>query len=325
MECSTCGKPHSPPLGRRCKKLIMACVPGSGFTDRTDEGYMRFLEQKFLESQKKETEEHGAADPVLTAILNRLERLESKEPHAGAVGGDTTDRPAHPSPSDLTSLSDSIHKLSLSVHAEASPQKIGTELRPEYYVHVVARGNTVKNMSMLSLRSEELLFGMLSVYDYLRSNGGDARGYFLHMMFVARHLMERNFTVSACAKYDKYIVDQVLAKKGTFSALDQIAAGLFLHGGAVVKNESFSNPRQFSMQSSRTQPQGRFSHLRDCNRENTPNFMPENWPQEICFLFNTKSCFGRCVKQHICGYCKLKHRLADCRFAVNQVQDQNRM
>lgn len=126
--------------------------------------------------------------------------------------------------------------------------------------------------------------------------------------------------VQACAKYDKFIIDQVLAKKASFSALDPIAVGLFLHGGAVARNEQFSSPRQFGSQAPHWQMQGKFSHLRDCNRDNTPALMPENWPQEICFLFNMKACFG-----HICGYCRLKHRLAHCKFTVTQVQEQNRM
>lgn len=176
----------------------------------------------------------------------------------------------------------------------------------------------------MNLKAEELLFDTIAVYDYLMSSRGDARGYFKHLQFICRHLMERNFTVVACAKYDKHVVDQVIAGKGKFSDLDPIASGLFLHGGAVVRSETqCQSPTQWY----RPLPQGsaRFSQLRDCNRENIPSFMPENWPTEICFIFNTRSCFGRCSKQHICGYCHMTHRLADCKFAVNQVQDQNRM
>lgn len=324
QRCSTCDLNHYPPLGRRCAIVKMSCVEGSGFTDRKDEEYLKFLEDKFLESTKSPEATAGAgADPALAAILKRLDKLESgRDQSAGHGDGSHTGRPANPSPSDLANLSDSIHQLSLSVHSEPPPQKSGTELRPEYYVQVIAKGGTVRNMSCMNLRSEELMYGMCSVYDYLLSSGGDAAAYFKHLMFVARHLMERNFTVSACCKYDKYVVDQVLDKKGSFAAIDPIAAGLFLHGGAVVRNEP---PRQqFGSYTSRPPLQGKFQNLRECNRENTPGFMPENWPQEICFSFNAKTCYGRCNKNHICGYCRLKHRLADCKFAVSQVQDQSR-
>lgn len=91
----------------------------------------------------------------------------------------------------------------------------------------------------MNLKAEELLFGMISVYEYLMSSGGDAWGYFKHLHFVCRHLIERNFTVVACAKYVKHVVDQVISGKGKFSELDPIAVGLFLHGGAVVRADQF--------------------------------------------------------------------------------------
>lgn len=59
--------------------------------------------------------------PVLTAILNRLDRQEQSR-QIPAAGG-PNNPPQNPSPSDLASLSDSIHQLSLSVHAEPTPQK----------------------------------------------------------------------------------------------------------------------------------------------------------------------------------------------------------
>lgn len=242
-------------------------------------------------------------EDVLMRILDRLDTLESKGniPLSPDIG-----RKRNPSPSDFTQLSDSIHQLSLSVGKDAAQPK-GTELKPEYYVHVLTKGGNVKNMSLLTTKPEELIYGMLGVYDNLMATGGDARGYFAHLIFVARHLMERNFTVAACAKYDKYVVDQVVSGKSRFSDFNPVAAGLFLHGGAAVRAE----PAQ--QQWGPKQTPGR--QLRDCNRENTPAYMPDWWPTDICFLFNARSCYGRCSKQHICGHCKMNHRYADCKFA----------
>lgn len=102
---------------------------------------------------------------------------------------------------------------------------------------MLAKGGNAKNLALLSNRAEELMYGMLGVYDYLMSSGGDSLGYFKHMYFVFRHLMERNLSVYACARYDKYVVDQVLASKAKFGDIDQVAAGLFLHGGAAEKQD----------------------------------------------------------------------------------------
>lgn len=99
---------------------------------------------------------------------------------------------------------------------------------PEYWVQVVARGANVKNMSMQSLWAEELMYGMMNVFDYLATSGRGSQSYFKHMMLVSRHLMERNFTVLACCKYNKYIVDRVVAGKSVYTEFDPVAAGLSL-------------------------------------------------------------------------------------------------
>lgn len=113
------------------------CVEGSGFKDQKDEAYLRFSEDKFRESKGKEkvNQPPGAANPVLTAILDRLECLESDRNQGAVGGGVSTNPPANPSPSDLAQLSDSIHQLSMSVHTDLAP-KAGIELRPEYYVYM---------------------------------------------------------------------------------------------------------------------------------------------------------------------------------------------
>lgn len=191
---------------------------------------------------------------------------------------------------------------------------------------MLAKGGNAKNLALLSNRAEELMYGMLGVYDYLMSSGGDSLGYFKHMYFVFRHLMERNLSVYACARYDKYVVDQVLASKAKFGDIDQVAAGLFLHGGAAEKQDQQQQLTRQPFQMTGSRPTYRpTENWKDCNREYTPLFMPENWPDEICFSFNSKGCYGRCTKQHICRFCHLKHRLSDCKFALKQNTEAPRM
>lgn len=88
-----------------------------------------------------------------------------------------------------------------------------------------------------------MLFGMMNVYEHMKISKGDSEGYFRHMMFISSHIMEKNFTVLACCKYDKYIVDRVLAGKTTFKEFDSVSAGLFLHGGADV----FSSRNRYAL------------------------------------------------------------------------------
>lgn len=50
----------------------------------------------------------------------------------------------------------------------------------------------------------------------------------------------------------------------------------------------------------------------------------EAWENDICFNYNSKSCTGHCMKLHICSDCKLRHRLADCKFALRDNHQQSR-
>lgn len=213
----------------------MVCVDGSGFTDRGSKEYLDWLENQYMDKRQQQisVDEH-----LLKSLVNRLDRLESAQPLIKAEGGQS--QQANPSPSDMAKLTLSIDHLSLSVIHD-QPQNPGNELRPEYWVQVVAKGLNIKQMSMNNLHSEELLFGMMSVYKYLLGSKGDSNGYLKHMMFLGRHVMERNFNVLACCKYDKYMVDRVLCGKTTFKEFDSVAAGLFLHGGAVQRSE-FQRP-----------------------------------------------------------------------------------
>lgn len=179
-------------------------------------------------------------------------------------------------------------------------------------------------MNPFLMRSEELLYGMLNVYMHLLDRGSDSRGYLHHMNFVARHIMERNFTPSASIKYDRHVVDEVLAGRTQFKEFNAVAAGIFFHGGAVpvreqqrvgvdrVNRSTFNSCQPFDNMTNR---------MRDCNKDNIPLYMPNQWPPELCFNFNAKKCVGRCTKLHVCSFCRLRHRLADCKFALKDPQD----
>lgn len=203
-----------------------------------------------------------------------------------------------------------------------STSKAGIEYRPEYYVQVLAKGSSVKQMNPLVMKSEELLYGMLNVYMHLLDRGGESQGYLSHMNFVARHIMEKNFTPIACIKYDRHVVDEVLAGNTQFKDFNPVAAGIFLHGGAVPSceqrsgfdrvNRSSFNPRQST--------ENMANRMKDCNKENIPLYMPEQWPADLCFNYNTKQCVGRCAKLHVCSFCRLRHRLMDCKFALKDSQ-----
>lgn len=108
-------------------------------------------------------------------VLQRLDELESDSNKAQLA------IPSVPRASDFLSLSDSIQQLSLSMHSDTV--KTVMEMHPEYHMFVVARDMQLKNLTSNSLHPEELLYGMMGVYEYLLSSGGDSAGYLKHICF----------------------------------------------------------------------------------------------------------------------------------------------
>lgn len=138
-----------PPFGSRCTnwkelpvnkkrdipelKTMAECVPGSGFTNREDAGYLEFLEKSFMEGKKREF----SLQDTLKDITDRLEHLETVEipkvtaHHGGELKKEGGSRapPAQPgstpgiSPADFVSLSDSIHQLSASISPDSATHK----------------------------------------------------------------------------------------------------------------------------------------------------------------------------------------------------------
>lgn len=357
--CSGCGFTHYQPFGSRCKidkkSLVleaqysidvetMACIPGSGFMDRNHPQYVTWLEEQYKDNlAQKQASDDEEDNKVLAKVLERLDKLETTI--TGGAGDLGAHRQAHPtqapvpgrtgpSAAEFSALSDSIKHLSLSMDPAKETSKQGMEMRPEFHVQVKVKGANVSAMNPFTLRSEELLFGMLNVFLHLDEKGGDARGYLQHFNFIAGHIMERQFTTLACVKYDRYIVDEVLQGRAKFGSVNPIATGLFLHGGAVVvRDKSRSDRAPFTSQQSRPisdynrglpdPRQKNMSRLRDCNRENVPYSMPENWPSEVWFNYNVKGCVGKCLKLHVCSHCNLRHRLSDCKFASRESHDRN--
>lgn len=102
---------------------------------------------------------------------------------------------AHVSPSHFSSLSDSIHHLSMSLSPEQVKQRTGIEYRPEFHVLIIARGLPEKMMDHTCLKPEEFLYGMIGVYKHLLIHDHQADSYLRHLCFISCHVMEQNFHI----------------------------------------------------------------------------------------------------------------------------------
>lgn len=130
--------------------------------------WLCYIEQHFTKTKEMEEDKE-----VFRYIIHRLDKLEAKttgparHDQAGSASGQG------PTAADFNSLSDMLQHLSMAM-APDSP-KTGMMYRPEYHVQILVKGVNIRQMNALSMRSEELLYGMLNVYMYLLDNGKNVR------------------------------------------------------------------------------------------------------------------------------------------------------
>lgn len=199
-------------------------------------------------------------------------------------------------------LSDALRQLSLAV--DISPEKAeGMLYRPEWHSQRKLKDVPTKNLDYQKMSLHDLQYGMTCVLEHLLLSGNPAwHTYIQHMKYVSRQALSNNYTDSAFCGYDRMVVDKYLedTSKG-FAAGDIISVSSNFHAANFKKEMVKPNPKRFK----------RGSKTKYENEE--PVEIPENWPSDICYYYNRRSCYGRCNRSHICRKCRASHRDADCK------------
>ena len=233
-----------------------------------------------------------------------------RRPKRGPVAGQADVYPQasrSTAPADVAEpLTEAIAQLSVAV--DTSSKGKGLELRPEYYVQHLERGTPVKSLDHSKMSTEELIFGMVSVLEHLIENGGEWGDYAKHLNFVCRQVMERTFVAAAFVGYDRMVVDKFMkGHSATFVEGDTVAAASNFHAGHF-KNAFRSRMRRPDL-----------AKRPDDTREDAVlSRMPEDWPEEVCFNWNTRSCYGKCLKLHVCAKCRYRHKVGQCRVGPSR-------
>ena len=311
-----------------------------GFVNRDDPGYLAFLEEQFELGQRR-------ADSQTDEILRRLESLEKQRttwhsptetlsrsvgqsavqrPAAvgGAVGGSavggtglgasTTSSPGEAIPPggrqeaevdpSLLPLTDALAQLTLAVDPAAGKSK-GLLVRPEYYVQHVKAGTALKQIDHNKLSYKELVYGWFCVLHHLHANGGDVLGYMGHCKFASEQAMSDNFIDSAFVKYDRHVVSKVVdGLSNTFTVGDNLGVASCMNAASLVPPKPTAQKRS-----------GRFKPKRnpsDSKDKSDSSYMPEGFPEDVCYSFNYRSCTGKCSKKHSCRNCKGDHPAKSC-------------
>lgn len=200
-------------------------------------------------------------------------------------------------------LSDALRQLTLAVDSTTVDKTEGIMYRPEWYSQRKLKDTPLKSLDYQRQSLHELYYGMTCVLEYLTSQGSRAtNSYIQHMKYVSRQASSNSYVDSAFTGYDRMVVDKFLedTSKG-FQAGDIIAVSSNFHAA------NFKPVVQ--------KPAGKKANRYNKPRHNTeePVEIPENWPNDVCYYFNRRTCFGRCSRSHVCKKCRQAHRDIDCK------------
>lgn len=257
---------------------------------------------------------------VLQQILARLGRLESQSTRpqpagqpgvlsaatAVSSGNASLDPPAVAA---MGQMADAMAQLSLSIDP-SSGSKTGQFLRPEYHYCVLEKGMPIKSADASKLSINEYLYGMCLVLDHLIDTDGDWKSYFAHYKRMMKFFIGKRYVNAAYISYDKEVVDSYLKHpRSGFNAADTLA--IPTHFCSANEHDTYN------VRASRGNKRGRGSESK--SKSGTPANPPEDWPEDVCYIFNSSFCVGACNKQHVCGRCHIRgHKMGACRVNLEK-------
>lgn len=202
---------------------------------------------------------------------------------------------------------------------QLSEEKKGNRYRPEYYVQGIDGGVSNKNLDHMKLSHRELVHGMVRVVQTMvRENDPLIPSYIEHMSFITSLASEGSFVNEPFLRYDRYIIDKALRLGANFK-VDSAASSRFFHRGNTYAARNLES-RQGGYQGRGRGRGNRQGNWREAEQSSSSvNQYAQQGAlessEEICEVYNTKFCYGRCNKQHICSICRNKHKAINCTVA----------
>lgn len=254
----------------------------------------------------------GRAAPSLSALSAPLTEPTGLRSSNGATASQhaTLSEEAPVDAGATGQLSDALRQLSLAMDPMAVTKSEGMVYRPEFHAQHKLKDVPVKTIDHQKMSLQELNYGMLCVLEHLLLSGSEAWSTYLqHMKFVLRQAVNKSYTDGAYVGYDRMVVDRFLQdKKHGFVAGDMLSVSSNFHA-ANFRKETIKTTRKTGRRAQRpSKSDGGWEE---------PVEIPTDWPDDICFYFNRRRCYGRCVRSHICKKCKGNHKDLDCKETKN--------
>lgn len=182
--------------------------------------------------------------------------------------------------------------------------QLGREYDPYSYVLATKNATDAKIFDRTKMDLNDLFYGWMKVATMVLNTAGDIRSYLSHLSFSSEMYHSRKFSVKGLIDYDAYIVQSVV--NGTMPCFKPDPIGASLHFSPnVIQDISPS----FPFRSGRGRRGGR--RMRQ-NYQEEKLEIPSDFPPEICYLYNYRSCQGNCGRNHVCRVCKGKHDARSC-------------
>lgn len=207
-----------------------------------------------------------------------------------------------------TQLSEALKQLSLAIEPSTTERSEGIIFRPEWHSQHILKDISLKNMDHQKMSVSELLYGMICVLEGLLTTGNsDWITYLQHLKFIARQSISNVYLDSAFTGYDRMVVNKYLENRSAgFQAGDTISVSSNFHAANFRQNTWKEAPKN---QPRRRQRSQRFKS----DQEETVD-IPDSWPDDVCFFYNRKRCYGRCNRSHICRNCRNPHKESECKI-----------
>lgn len=232
-----------------------------------------------------------ASGPYHGVVSASYSGVPSYPPHHHVV-------PAHALGSPLTSALQRI----VSPHSQQ-----GKEHDPSAYVLLTKTESEAKNFDRSKMDLNDLFFGWMQVAKMIINGAGNIRSYIDHLAFAAEMFHSRKFSVKGLVDYFAYIVNRVMS-----GAISRFGPDPSLHFSPNVIQESPATGG-WSQRSGRGRRNNRRQRQPNNNNQLEDKVeVPPDFPPEICYLYNYRTCPGNCGRNHVCRVCRGKHEAKSC-------------
>lgn len=187
----------------------------------------------------------------------------------------------------------------------ATDLHLGREYDPSTYVLATKSVAEAKSFDRSKMDLNDLFYEWMRIATNIVDSAGDIKAYLSHLAFASEMYHSRKFTPKGLIDYDQYIVQRVVNGIMPRFAPYPIGASLHFSPNIVSVNE----PSSYQQRYARNRRGGRRGRQ---NNQDDKVDIPADFPPEICYLYNYRSCQGNCGRNHVCRVCRGKHDARSC-------------